>query len=66
MQFSNYASGQTDGQTDMLLITLCTLPGGEVTNQLTDLITYDYHPSKAHTHTQPFYCSAGICPGPPG
>jgi len=19
-----------------------------------------------HTHTQPFYCSSGICPGPPG
>ena len=21
---------------------------------------------KSHTHTQPFYCSSGICPGPPG
>jgi len=21
---------------------------------------------RAHTHTQPFYCSAGICPGLPG
>ena len=21
---------------------------------------------KIHTHTQPFYCSSGICPGPPG
>jgi len=19
-----------------------------------------------HTHTQPFYCWSGICPGPPG
>ena len=21
---------------------------------------------QTHTHTQPFYCSSGICPGPPG
>jgi len=25
---------------------------------------YDEH--KQDTHTQPFYCSSGICPGPPG
>jgi len=31
-------------------------------HQLT-LHNYDLH---THTHTQPFYCSSGICPGPPG
>ena len=24
------------------------------------------HLTAAHTHTQPFYCSSVICPGPPG
>ena len=23
------------------------------------------HPHATNTHTQPFYCSCGICPGPP-
>jgi len=26
----------------------------------------DHQRLHTHTHTQPFYCSSGICPGPPG
>ena len=29
--------------------------------------SYGYHVVyNTHTHTRPFYCSSGICPGPPG
>ena len=27
---------------------------------------HDYMSNTHTTHTQPFYCSSGICPGPPG
>ena len=56
-------SGLTDQQTHRLTD---GLGDRSVRILRTVAILIDSDALTTHTHTQPFYCSSGICPGPPG